>query len=215
MPRINYKLKDGTKVSGVTTILKNCGWSADALIGWAYNQGRDGKDRYETSQDATGIGTLVHYKIECYLKKELTDKSYIQQFTDEQIEKAGQGFDNFLNWFRQNNIEILYIEPNLISEQWKYGGAPDLIAKMNDKYVLIDWKSSRKIYAEYFLQLGGYVNLISENYDFLCQEIHILRFSKSINGWDHTYREFKQWMWDAFKCCLDLHNYKKIAEEIS
>ena len=68
MPRINYKLKDGTKVSGVTTILKNCGWSADALIGWAYNQGRDGKDRFETSKDAADIGTLVHERIECYLK---------------------------------------------------------------------------------------------------------------------------------------------------
>ena len=214
MPRINYKLKDGTKVSGVTTILKNCGWSADALIGWAYNQGRDGKDRYETSKDAAEIGTSVHYRIECYLKKIPADEEYINQFSEEQKKSMRLAYDNFINWIVQNNIEILHIEPHLVSEQLKYGGTPDLIGKMNNKYVLIDWKSSRKIYSDYYLQLGGYRQLIWENYDYTIYDIHLLRFSKIINGWDHIYREFQEWMFGAFKCCLDLHNYKKIAEEI-
>lgn len=214
MPRINYKLKDGTKVQGVTTILKNCGWNTDALVGWAYNQGRDGKDRFETSKEAADIGTLVHERIEYYLKKDKDIMPILEQYSDKQLEKSTIAFNNFLDWINQNKIEILYIEPNLVSEQHRYGGTPDLIIKMNNKYTLIDWKGSRKVYSDYFLQLGGYVYLIKENYDIKIDDIHILRFSKAINGWDHIYREFSIWMWNAFKCCLDLHNYKKIAEEI-
>ena len=158
---------------------------------------------------------MVHEKIECYLGSKCLEDIDLSQYTVEQLKKSETGYNNFYDWIDQNKIEILHIEPHLVSEKFKYGGTPDVVAKMNNKFTLIDWKSSRKVYAEYYLQLGGYCRLIKENYDIHIDDIHILRFSKSINGWDHVYREHKYWMWNAFKCCLDLHNYKKIAEEIT
>ena len=156
---------------------------------------------------------MVHEKIEYYLGNKRLEDIDLSQYTEEQLKKSETGYNNFKNWIDQNKIEILYIEPNLVSEEYKYGGTPDLVTEMNNRFALIDWKSSRKVYSDYFLQLGGYCCLIKENYNIHIDDIHILRFSKSINGWDHIYRQERDWMWDAFKCCLDLHNYKKIAEE--
>ena len=70
MPTIPYKLKDGTKVSGVTTIIsQNLGWNKQQLMYWANQMGLEGKNHREVSQKAADAGTLAHALIEADIKE--------------------------------------------------------------------------------------------------------------------------------------------------
>ena len=56
-----YKLKDGTRVKGVTTILNNLGWNKNVLVAWARRTALAGDDPDAVLKEAGAIGTLAHY----------------------------------------------------------------------------------------------------------------------------------------------------------
>ena len=63
-PRAGYRLADGTKVPGVTTILGR--WKdSGGLLQWAFKQGQSGaRTLYEERDKAADIGTLAHAMVE-------------------------------------------------------------------------------------------------------------------------------------------------------
>lgn len=211
MPTIPYKLKDGTSVNGATTVLKNCGWGSDALIFWAWKRGKEFPDEklYEKQQEYFDAGTLAHALVELTLSGGSMTTDYIEQFSPEVQKQANQSHNNFKHWLKGNEVEILHIEENMVSEKYRYGGTPDLIARVNKKLAIIDWKSSKAVYDTYWMQLGAYRQLALECLSLKIQEVHILRISKDYSGWDHMYRQIQPWMWEGFKACLTLHQIKK------
>ncbi len=74
-----------------------------------------------------------------------------------------KAYSAFLKWQAQNHIEILEQEVQLVSEEFKYGGTLDAVGFANDKYVLLDWKTSKGVYKNYLLQLAAYLRLWDEN----------------------------------------------------
>ncbi len=84
-----------------------------------------------------------------------------------------------------------------------------MIAKVNGKLAIVDWKSSKSVYDTYWLQLGAYQRLVEEVMELYVGEVHILRISKDYSGWDHMYRQIQPWMWKGFEACLTLHKIKK------
>ena len=58
-PKGGYKLADGTKVPGVTTVIGKLK-DAGPLMYWAWQQGVEGKDFRETRDAAASAGTVVH-----------------------------------------------------------------------------------------------------------------------------------------------------------
>lgn len=211
MPTISYKLKDGTGINGATTILKNCGWGSDALIFWAWKRGKDFPDEklYDKQQEYFDAGTLAHSLAESTLKNELLAPEIIAQYSKEVQTQAKQTHKNFLHWLKGNKVKVIELEKHMVSEEYKYGGTPDLIATVNKKLAIVDWKSSKAVYDTYWLQLGAYRQLVLEDMGLDVQEVHILRISKDYSGWDHMYRQIQPWMWEGFKACLTLHEIKK------
>ena len=65
-PRKGYFV-NGTKVPSVTQIVSRFKDSG-ALMYWAWEQGKEGKDFRDTSQRAADAGTLSHRMVECDLK---------------------------------------------------------------------------------------------------------------------------------------------------
>jgi len=77
MPTIPYKLKDGRRIQGITTLKsQQIAWGKDGLLYWANDQGLNGITLEEARNTATVPGTLAHYLIECYLRG---DKDGIQR----------------------------------------------------------------------------------------------------------------------------------------
>jgi len=66
------------------------------------------------------------------------------------------------DWARSVNLEPLFIEQTLWSLTHGYAGTMDLLAKVNGRTTLIDFKTSKGIYAEYDLQNVAYQVALAE-----------------------------------------------------
>jgi hypothetical protein len=173
-PYKGYEI-DGEKVPGVTTILARFKDSG-ALIYWAWNQGREGKDFRETKQAAADAGTLAHDMVEHDIYGQPFDTS---KYDPEIVKKAQGAFDAYQEWKRQTNLTIAEAEMPLVSRAHRFGGTLDAII-VQDRLALGDWKTSNGIYADYLLQLAAYDILWHENFPDrqLTGGFHLLRFSK-------------------------------------
>jgi len=155
MPKNIYKLKDGSIVAGVTTIINQL--DKPALIQWAWKLGKEGKDWREERDSAGDIGTLVHDAVMNYLTGEMLG---------ELGDIVNACYLKFWTWWsdlkNEGAIERL-VEMPKISERLKFGGQPDLVYELDHKWVLCDIKTSNGIYDSHWLQLAGYDILLREN----------------------------------------------------
>jgi hypothetical protein len=210
MPTIPYKLKDGTKVSGTTTIIsQNLGWNKQQLMYWANQMGLDGKNHREVAQKAADAGTIAHAMIEANIK----DRPFIKdpKYSQEEIGKAETCLLNFLEWRKMVNLKTLTTEVNLVSEIYGYGATPDLIGVVIDKLSLIDWKSSSGLYPDYLIQLAAYKVAWEENNPDKPLEggFHLLRIDKETASFHHHHWNALPEAWEAFQHLLALHNLQK------
>lgn len=185
-PRQGYKLKDGTRVPGVTTILKNLGWNREPLMAWAYKQGKDGLDFRDTSQRAADVGSITHQMVEDSLHEREFDSA---PHPPELVEKARPAFSAYQKWARGFQLRIVATEVHLVSEKHRFGGTPDTIGyAFGDELSLFDWKTSAAIYDEYTIQVAAYWNLWTENHPELptVPGAHLVRFGKD-GGFSHNW----------------------------
>lgn len=203
MPRIPYKLSSKERVPGATTIGGAYKPSIEGLLFWANKLGQDGKSLDEGRDTATEPGTLVHAMIDAYLHG-LDPWSATDGYSKAVIDKAQNAFINFLHWAENNKLEPVAIEPNLVSEQYRYGGTPDLVAKLYGKLALVDWKSGR-IYENTLLQLAAYDNLWAENHNGQRFEaFHILQIPRNEEMPSFTHRFWERLPDEAWPCFVKL-----------
>jgi hypothetical protein len=156
-PHQKYFLQDGTQVAGGSTISK-IGEDAGGLIYWAWDLGKKGKDYRKVSQEACDVGTLAHFMIEAFLNGFVCD---LDDYSTADIEKAIVCYTKFVDWWDQQNLIKQVTEIQLVHHELRYGGTIDLIAwsKALNGFVLIDFKTSKKISEPYWRQCAGYAQL--------------------------------------------------------
>ncbi len=203
-----YKLTDGTPVPGVTTPLNLL--AKEALIHWAWQCGIDGID-YRKSKDEKGsIGTLVHSMILSELNGKTLDTT---DYTKNQIDKAETCLLKYYDWEQKHDIEVIFCEQPLVSEVLRYGGTPDLAAIINGFPTLIDFKSGRGIYEEYWYQLAAYGQLLLE-YEFIPQRYGIVRIgTDEKQDFEEQWRNNLEREFGIFQCCLNIYNLRKQIKE--
>jgi len=153
-----YKLKDGTTIPAVTTVLKLIK-PADPLIHWAWDLGMRGIDYKKHRDDLAEIGVLAHSMILCHLKKKDCDTG---EYSKRQIDKAENCFLKYLEWEKHHKIKPILVEKPLISEDWGYGGQPDFYGKIDGILTLADFKTGKRIYDEHLYQIAAYRGLVLE-----------------------------------------------------
>lgn len=198
MPTSVYKLKSGKRVPGCTTILHRF-QNKEALLAWSYNTGYEHgeaglpKNRFAVAEEAAGIGTYTHALFEWHLNGEEgpePDPATMiapQFLTIENIERGRNGYKQALDWQDQSGLFLISHERPMVSEKYKFGGTPDGMSERHNKIGMTDWKTSRRLYADYLLQLAGYWLLHEENYPDQPIEdgVHIIRFSKDYGDFAH------------------------------
>jgi hypothetical protein len=157
---IQYKLADGTVVPSVTTVLKVLGQS-EAMTHWAWELGTQGLDYREVRDSAARVGIIVHRLIASHLKGETPDYQPLAYLPDE-ADRAEKCFLKYLAWEKENPLTPVIIETPFVSEEFRFGGTPDLLAEIDGKFILLDFKTSGGIYDSYFVQLAAYRQLLSE-----------------------------------------------------
>jgi len=108
---------------------------------------------------------------------------YIRASDENNLCKA---VDEFKQWYRDNDVEMLEVEKIIYSVKYDYCGRFDAILKINGKVYVIDFKTSnpsrdfqRGVYPENFSQLGGYDIAYSEEFpDFKIDGHAVINLSK-------------------------------------
>lgn len=155
-----YRTSDGKIVPGGSTISK-IGEDQGFLINWAWKQGCAGEDYKKLTDKAGDIGSVAHFLITCYFGNLTPDLS---AFSQDVIDKGKFVFDKFINEWNERGLVFESNEIQMVSDQYKYGGTLDIIARdQNNKVILIDIKSSPRIYGNFYRQVAAYANLWDES----------------------------------------------------
>jgi hypothetical protein len=144
----------------------------------------------EISKAAQDIGSDVHRWIELYIKGKMIG---VEAETD-YPERVKVPMQNFHKWADAHDIEWESCEEKIYSRNWQYAGTVDAVAKINGKRCVIDFKTSAKIYKEYYLQVAAYVSAIGEMRGELPELGVIVRLDKeegkfqevAFDPWQHT-----------------------------
>ena len=199
-----YKLQNGKKVPGTTTILSIL--NKPALVHWAWDLGMNGID-YRTYRDTTArIGTLAHYFVQCDMTGIEPDTS---EYSPLEIDQAENSLLSYYEWRKGKNITAIENELPLVSEKFEYGGTIDILAEIDGELWLIDVKTGKAIYTEMLHQFAAYRQLLNENgYD--VQKAKILRIGRDeTEGFEErTITDFSK-HWELFYHCLQIYKIQK------
>ena len=185
-PKDGYSL-EGARIPGTTTItgrFKEPG----GLIRWAYKRGKRNLELYEPRDKAGELGTIVHEAIEedIHHGRGLKHLAALE-LSDRDREKCTEAFEAYREWRGGVKLEMLATEIAMVSEEHRFGGTLDAVARINGKLVILDWKTSNDVYRDYIVQLGGYAILWKETRGESFEGAHLLRVSKKSGAFAHHY----------------------------
>lgn len=154
--------KNNIEYPSVTTILSILESGQD-LVKWANIMGYKKRNVDEIRDKAAQFGTLVHSHLQHIVDETLHDEPIRPQdpFEKHDLQKT---IDRFRQTMKEYNLKTIYTEKTLFHDEYGYAGTLDWFAEAPyQKTVLIDFKTSKKPYEKYLLQLGGYAELIHFN----------------------------------------------------
>lgn len=152
-----YRVADGTRVPGVTTVLGVL--DKPALKAWANRIGLQGIELGAYVDELADIGKLGHALIHEHLTGTAVDRT---AFSAQQLDRAETCFLKFLEWAKARTVETVLAEAALVSERYRFGGTVDWYGRLNGVPTLVDFKTARAIYDEHILQVAAYRQLVVE-----------------------------------------------------
>ena len=141
------------------------------------------------------IGTSTHENM-------LLDENERSEFakTTDEVVNSIRGWEKFVEYF--GPFKIVSNEQSLIgeSEFGKYGGTFDLLIKKNNRYILMDIKTSNNVYPTHALQVAAYTKAYNQSYlTCKCKEIK--------EAWIlQLFKYSKEGEFDIFKVNIDKAN---------
>jgi hypothetical protein len=191
-----YKKSDGTRVPGCTTIV---GVKAKPqLIAWANRLGINGISMDKYMDDLAQVGSLTHERIQCHFTGAKLDT---KEYSQNDIERSENTMKSFNNWVDGVDIKPIFNEKELVSETKDFGGTIDMLAEIDGKNVLIDFKTASGIYDDNFIQLGGY-KMLCEEHGYRVDEAMIVRVGRDpLEGYET-------------KKVVDMSAYQEIFEHL-
>jgi genome maintenance exonuclease 1 len=155
-----YETPDGQSYPSVTTVTGLL--SRDGIQVWRKRIGEKKAD--EISKAATMTGTRVHKLAEMYLRNEVFRQ---EDFFGEALPNVQRMFGQLEILLDKNVGVIKAIEAPLYSHSLKVGGRVDLIAEWDGELSIIDFKTSKKLKREswiegYYMQSCAYARMFEE-----------------------------------------------------
>jgi len=212
-PAKGYYAADGKRVPGVSAITGRFK-DAGGLIRWAWRMGQEGRDIDRERDAAATAGTIAHDLIECRILGR--DYTAPPDTDPELLTLARQAFEGFEEWWQTHAIEVVATETPLVSETHRYGGTPDAVGMVGGKRVLLDWKTSNRIYPEYVMQTSAYVHLWEERQLEPIDSTYLLRVGKEYGDFHAHYfpRPVVMVGWEAFVHARALYDLDKQLKKV-
>lgn len=108
---------------------------------------------------AAEIGSQAHALIEWTLLSEVVSAPGPQPKISE---KAALAFAAWQKWRDTVKLKPILVEQTIWSKEFCYAGTMDLLAEMDGKLTVVDWKTGKAIYPESFLQNAAYRHALRE-----------------------------------------------------
>lgn len=199
-----YKTSDGMRVPGATTITGLL--NKPYLVKWANDLGLEGIDTSKYVDEAASIGSLAHEMVQKHLQKEEIN---MDNYSKIQIDLASNSFLSYLEWEKQHTIEPILCEEAFVSDNLRFGGTVDCYCMLDGVPTLLDFKTGKAIYPEYFCQVGAYRMLLEEK-GHKVEQVMILRIGRDeTEGFEIRSIADTSKYFQIFKHLLDIYYLKK------
>ena len=131
------------------------------------------KQYYKVKQgEALDFGSALHALIEDYLKNNPIDNWFVI------CPELKPAFMEFHKWQKEYEFELIKSEHTVWSEQYRFAGTLDCVAKLKNKLYVVDFKSSKAIYDDYLKQIAAYKTAYEERTGEIIEGVGILRLPK-------------------------------------
>ena len=210
---------DGRQILSVTGATGMVDKSA-SLVPWAVGLARDYlSDKWRQNLNANEWNILILEACRQHtLAKERGGSvgkevhSWAEQFlqgkeppmpVDEQVRK---GVEAFLKWIEQAKVKPIETEKHIYSKTFDYAGITDLIAEIDGRLAVVDFKTSKGLYNDYLYQIAAYRWAYEEMTGAKVKDVWLVRFDKNTGEFDpHLIDKFENARnWGAFYACLVL-----------
>lgn len=141
------------------------------------------RDGNSLAAEAADYGTQAHSVIEKILKDDMGAVTVLMDRAPTPVQKA---VGSFLRWRDKTKFEVIKTESVVHSKKFGYAGTVDAIGKTVNGITLGDWKTSKRIYAEYSLQTVAYKYAAEEMSGEQIPNVMIFRFGKDGSFEDYT-----------------------------
>lgn len=205
-----YRTLGGKEVPSVTQVLGVLD-KGEGLLNWVYDCGRQGISWRAVRDEAGREGSIIHYLIECSLKRAAPD--LLPSEVEVVRTKILPAFMAWQKWDREHpNRELIASEVSLVSDAWKYGGTLDYIYRNSSSGVnLVDFKTGSRVYPDMGYQLAAYCQLWGEHHpDCPVDNAYILRLDKETGEYNFAPFPDLDRDFEVFKHCLALWNLTSI-----
>jgi hypothetical protein len=207
VPTQPYISPAGETLPSVTQVIRLL--AKPGLVEWAYNLGLKRISLHKHLGEVSQIGTDVHALITRFLLD--ADKVPANVGNPDPTDpELVEPFRQFLDWYQDHDPEPRLVENPLIDAELGYGGTVDLVAQIDGKLELVDFKTSHAIHEDHLYQLAAYDHLLAVNH------IHIARarivqigrsqdrYREVIAAKDELAKRF-----EVFCCLLRIHQLQK------
>jgi hypothetical protein len=143
---------DGRNYIRVTSILKMI--DKPGLLNWMGTVGL--AEANKIMETRAQFGTDVHAHIASILRGNPVP---VDQISDYEMRGCVQ---SFLRWKNKMTLGDYHTEALIYSKQYGYAGTTDMYGVLNGLYGIIDWKTSKDVYIEAFLQISAYAQGVYE-----------------------------------------------------
>lgn len=234
---------DSWEVPSVTTIL-NIIDKSGPLIAWAVNQCADAavtefaklmldnptlssikqiedimaiaKNAHRRRKDeAADSGALAHSWLQWHSKRrDLTVASKLPV-----VPSAKACCEAAVEWFKWHHVTPVCAEELLYSRKWDVAGTADLIAFVDGKLSVLDYKSSKACYDQYWLQTAAYVKLWEEEHNERTSHIEqriVLQLGKEDGKFVPHVRSDRDWLdadFRAFRAAQVLQEHMETLKD--
>lgn len=124
----------------------------DAYIARMKKLAAEGMEHERIAKAAADEGAQVHALIEWRMRTQLGEKLPRPDVSEEaSFREAG-----WLDWAKSVGLRPLAVESRLANRTHRYSGTIDLLAEVEGRIALLDWKRSTGVYDSHLLQSIGY-----------------------------------------------------------
>lgn len=155
---------------------------------------------------AANIGSIVHDFAEKHMRGE-----HPEWPEDPKARKAAEGF---IAWQETHDVELIHAERKIYSRKHKVAGTCDLVAKIDGKMVVCDYKTSSGCWPEMRAQIAMYQCAFEEELGYKFDGRMLLRFDKETGGFEphHFGPETYEQHLNFFLAALNLYRALKLEK---